>query len=112
MRIYRHILPYTSIYRHMTIYHGICRYGRVSGLQMPVIDCSNNAVEIAYVSVCMFLHVKFKFVNNHWHIILTRTQNSKKPQADSEASRIVKNLKPSRSRGYFLLFHLSFMGVT
>jgi hypothetical protein len=31
MRIYyRHILPYTSIYRHMTVYHGICRYGRVS----------------------------------------------------------------------------------
>jgi hypothetical protein len=27
MRIYCHILSYTSISRHMTVYYGICRYG-------------------------------------------------------------------------------------
>ena len=30
----RHIPPYTSIYRHMTVYDSICRDIRVSGFQM------------------------------------------------------------------------------
>jgi hypothetical protein len=30
----RHIPPYTTIYRHMTVYAGICRDIRVSGFQM------------------------------------------------------------------------------
>ncbi len=36
----RHIPPYTMLYGHMTVYHGICRDIRVSGIQMDAVTGS------------------------------------------------------------------------